>query len=482
MIKKLDILVLRSFIGPFIATFFLTLFVLILQFFWLWIDDYVGKGIDPGIMGELIMYLSATLVPMALPLAILLSSIMTFGNLGETFELVAIKSAGIGLLRFMRPLLIVSILLSGLAFLFNNYVIPVANLKMKTLHYDLVNKKPAFDLKEGVFYTTIPNYAIKVARKEKDSILHDVVIFENSTGPQDNIIVAERGIMRVSADKHFLEFTLMNGWRNEERGQRFNTSSEYIRMGFKEYKKVLDLSSLQLNITPDSIYKDRYEMLSVRQLGKAIDSLEKQSSRYGERGQRELSTYLNVAKYLDTGWVNVKGPPAKVDSFKNLIPDSTYREILEQTISYANSLKSAVEGMAADYNSRRKELRLHLTEWHSKFSMSVAVVVLFLIGAPLGSIVRKGGIGTPVIFAVIFFVIFFLLNNFGRKFVKEDVLQPLAGIWLATAVLVPIGLFLIYKALHDSQLFNKEIYYRMFRWIRNLFPRRTVAKAKPATS
>jgi lipopolysaccharide export system permease protein len=482
MIKKLDILVLRSFIGPFIATFFLTLFVLILQFFWLWIDDYVGKGIDAPTMLRLILYLSATLVPMALPLAILLSSIMTFGNLGETFELVAIKSAGIGLLRFMRPLLFVSLMLAGLAFLFNNYVIPVATLKMKTLHYDLVNKKPAFDLKEGVFYTTIPGYAIKVARKEKDSILHDVVIFENSQGPQDNIIVAERGIMRLSQDKQFLEFTLKNGWRNEERGQRFNTNSEYIRMGFKEYKKVLDLSTLTLQLTPDSVYKDRYEMLSVRQLGKAIDSLEKHNAKYGERGQRELSTYLSVLKNLDTGWVNVKAPVAKVDSFKKMIPDSNYREVLEQSISYANSLKSAVEGMAADYNSRRKELRLHLTVWHEKFTMSIAVLVLFLIGAPLGSIVRKGGIGTPVVFAVIFFVIFFLLNNFGKKFVKEDVLQPAAGMWLATAVLVPIGLFLIYKALHDSQLFNKEIYFRIFRWFGKLVPKRANGRAKQAAT
>lgn len=476
MIKKLDILVLRSFIGPFIATFFLTLFVLILQFFWLWIDDYVGKGIDTDIMLRLILYLSATLVPMALPLAILLSSIMTFGSLGETFELVAIKSAGIGLLRFMRPLFIVSILLAGLAFLFNNYVIPVATLKMKTLHYDLVNKKPAFDLKEGVFYTTIPNYAIKVARKEKDSILHDVIIFENSTGPQDNVIVAETGIMRVSNDKQFLEFILKNGWRHEERGQRFNTNSDYIRLGFKEYKKVLDLSVLGLNQTPDSTYKDRYEMLSVRQLSKAIDSLDKHTNKYGERGRREYQTYLGFVKNLDTGWLKVKVPPVTVDSFRKLIPDTAYRQVVDQSISYANSLKSAVEGMAADYNSRRKDLRQHLTAWHEKFTMSIAVVVLFLIGAPLGSIVRKGGLGSPVIFAVFFFVIFFLLNNFGKKFVKEDVLQPAAGIWLATVVLVPIGLFLIWKALHDSQLFNKEIYFRLFRWIRRMFPRRNVPR------
>lgn len=205
MIKKLDILVLKAFIGPFIATFFLTLFVLILQFFWLWIDDFVGKGIDAYTILRLILYLSATLVPLALPLAVLLSSIMTFGNLGETFELVAIKSAGIGLLRFMRPLLITAVILSGLAFLFNNNVIPVANLKMKTLHTDLVNKKPAFDLKEGQFYNTIPGYSIKVASKQNDSILNQVLIYENNGGFQDNLIVAEKGVMRVSADKRFLQ-------------------------------------------------------------------------------------------------------------------------------------------------------------------------------------------------------------------------------------------------------------------------------------
>lgn len=212
----------RAFIGPFIATFFITLFVLILQFFWLWIDDFVGKGIDGPIFIRLVLYLSATLVPLALPLAVLLSSIMTFGNLGETFELVAIKSAGIGLLRFMRPLLIIALFLSGLAFLFNNNVIPVANLKMRSLHTDIVNKKPAFDLKEGVFYTTIPGYAIKVGQKKNDSTLLNVIIYETTTHLQDNIIVANRGIMKVSPDQRFLVFTLKDGWRYEERGERLS--------------------------------------------------------------------------------------------------------------------------------------------------------------------------------------------------------------------------------------------------------------------
>jgi lipopolysaccharide export system permease protein len=481
VIKKLDILVLRSFIGPFIATFFLTLFVLILQFFWLWIDDFVGKGIDTVTMLRLVLYLSATLVPLALPLAVLLSSIMTFGNLGETFELVAIKSAGIGLLRFMRPLFITALLLSGLAFMFNNYVIPVANLKMKTLHYDLVNKKPAFDLKEGVFYTTIPNYAIKVSKKERDSILHNVIIYETSNGPQDNIVAAQRGIMRISADKNFLEFTLQNGWRYEERGSRFGNNTDFIRLGFKEYKKVLDLSALQLNRTSDSAYKDRYEMLSVRQLQKAIDSLEKSTAKFRQRNERDLQSYLLFSKYIDTGWVEVKTPPVKKGTrFINLIPDSAKTSVQSESLSYANSIKSTIEGPAWDYDAKRKDLRLHLMVWHEKFTMSIAVLVLFLIGAPLGSIVRKGGIGTPVVFAVFFFVIFFLLNNFGKKFVKEDVLQPFAGMWLATAVLVPLGLFLIYKALHDSQLFNKEYYYRAFKWLRKTLDKKRRQKMQAA--
>jgi lipopolysaccharide export system permease protein len=493
MIKKLDILVLRSFIGPFIATFFLTLFVLILQFFWLWIDDFVGKGIDGITMLRLVVYLSATLVPLALPLAILLSSIMTFGNLGETFELVAIKSAGIGLLRFMLPLTVVAILLSGMAFMFNNYIIPVANLKMKTLHYDLVNKKPAFDLKEGVFYTTIPEYAIKVSKKENDSILHNVIIYESSTGPQDNIVAAEKGIMRISSDKRFLEFTLFNGWRYEERGNRYGNNTDFIRMGFKEYKKVLDLSSLALTKTPDSAYKDRYEMLSTRQLSKNVDSLQKSLDKFADRDRRELMGYMLFSKYIDTGWVNVKAPPVKKgatfidqlpDSLKMSKTDSTLTavklSVMDQSISYANSIKSTIEGPSWDYDGKRKELRLTLMTYHEKISMSIAVLVLFLIGAPLGSIVRKGGVGMPVVFAVIFFVIFFLLNNFGKKFVKEDVLQPAAGMWLATAVLFPIAVFLIIKALHDSQLFNKEFYYRAYRAVRRLMAKKNALKPQPA--
>ncbi|MGB8191840.1 MAG: LptF/LptG family permease [Chitinophagaceae bacterium] len=468
MIKKLDKLILRAFVGPFIATFFITLFVLVLQFFWLYIDDIVGKGVDIITIGKLITYVAATVVPLALPLAILLSSIMTFGNLGESFELVAIKSAGIPLLRFMRPLFVVSILLCGLAFLFNNNVIPVANLKMQTLKYDIIVSKPAFDIKEGVFYDKIEGYVIKIGKKEKDdSTIRKVVIYEQNYGLQDNMLVAESGVMRISPDKKFLELNLKDGWRYQENGQRMTTNTEFIRLGFKEYKKVMDLSSFALNKTDDSLFKNNYQMLSLRQLNSAIDSLEKLCATYKRKAVDEQENFLHFPKYIDSAVSKETVRTLGKKTYSELLPDTAKRTVLDRTASTVNSIRASLESNAILYETQRRELRFHLIAWHEKFTMAIACMVLFLIGAPLGSIIRKGGIGTPLVFAVVFFVIFFLLNNFGKKFVKEDVMRPLYGMWMATAILLPVGFFLIYKAMHDSQLFNKDYYNRFFRSLRS---------------
>lgn len=528
-IKKLDLLIIKAFIGPFIATFFITLFVLVLQFFWLYIDDIVGKGVDMITVARLILYVSATLVPLALPLAVLLSSIMTFGNLGETFELIAIKSAGISLLRFMRPVMVISICICYIAFLFNNNIIPVANLKMNTLKYDIIVSKPAFDIKEGVFYDKIEGYVIKIGKKEKDdSTIRNVVIYEQDfSGAQDHIIIAENGKMVVTPDKHSLVFTLQNGWIYQEgKGDRMSTNTEFIRMGFKEYKKVLDLSSFKLNKTEDSAFKNNYQMLTMSQLGHNIDSLKKLQAAYRAHTAENFRITLKFLKMLDTtGWADVeklqkidsryllakptpsvaaatpsppdtsknhpdtsknkKPAPAKVakatppppPGFYDYLPDSTRNAVLSNTISQVQTAKINLDQPAFLYSNEENDLRVHRIAWHEKLTLSVACLVMFLIGAPLGSIIRKGGIGMPLVFAVVFFVIFFLLNNFGKKFVKEDVLTPLAGMWMATYVLTPIGLFLVYKALHDSQLFNKEFYFRIARAIRNMIRRRRDARA-----
>ena len=465
--KKLDTLILKAFIGPFVATFFITLFVLTLQFFWLYIDDLVGKGLDLITIGKLTSYVAAYNIPLALPLAILISSIMTFGNLGETFELVAIKSAGIPLIRFMAPLFFTTLLLCGAAFLFNNNIIPVATLKMNTLKYDIIMSKPAFDIKEGVFYDKIEGFVIKVGKKEKDgTTIRNVIIYEKNYKLQDNITVAKSGEMKVSQN-NLLEFNLQDGWRYEEDGNHLTTNTDFIRMGFKEYKKVFDLSSFKLNKTEDSVFKDNYQMLSVRQLDKAIDSLQKTDSFYSRKVLAEIAPYLNYVQFLDTGWVNVKTATAKpAKSLNDIIPAKARNLTLDRTISQINNIKSNIDFTATDYDARKKALRLNLIAWHNKFTMSIACLVLFLIGAPLGSIIRKGGLGTPLVFAVVFFVVFFLLNNFGVKLVKTGVFQPIPGMWMATYILTPIGLFLTYKAMRDSQLFNQEFYFRTLKKIR----------------
>lgn len=480
MIKKLDILIIRSFIGPFIAAFIISLFVLVMQFFWLYIDDLVGKGLDLFTILKLIGLVSLSWVPIALPLALLFSSIMTFGNLGETFELVAIKAAGIPLLRFMRPLTIITILLSGLAFLFANNIIPVTQLKLSALKYDIIVSKPAFDIKEGIFYDRIEGYVIKLGKKEKnDSVIHNVIIFEKKPGLQDNMLMAENGVMRITKDKRFLEFILKNGWRFEEKGSRNTTNTEFTRMGFKEYKKVFDLKSFQLNKSGDSSFYDP-KMLSLRQLNGAIDSLTHLDSFFRKRTDREVSAYLRFSKYIDTGWVkNDTVPLRKLKKLDDIIPDSIRQAITDAAISQLQSVKGNIGVLASDQLEKIKSEKLHEIEWHRKFTLSAACLVLFLIGAPLGSIIRKGGLGTPLVFAIIFFVIFHLFNTFGEKFVKSDQTSPLMGMWLSTFILIPIGFFLTYKAMRDSQLFNQEFYYRSFKKLRGFLATFKISKKTP---
>jgi lipopolysaccharide export system permease protein len=470
--KKLDKLIVKAFIGPFIATFFITLLVLVMQFFWLYIDDFVGKGIETRIIFEFILYQSAVLVPLALPLAILLSSLMTFGNLGESFELVAIKSSGISLLRFMRPLFFVCILLAGVAFAFSNYVIPVANLKSRTLLTDIVYAKPAFDLKEGVFYDKIPNFAIKIGKKEaNDSVVQDVIIYEQGNPLQDNFIIAKSGVMRVTENKRFLEFNLKDGWRYQERGNYYDANgSEFIRIGFKEYKKQFDLSTLGFNNrTADSVNKNNERMYSMRQLEKAIDSLQKENRQVRVTAEKDLNRQFHFAELIDTGWKQTVLPDTgkwkTAKSFDEILPDSAINNVNQNIRNIAGSVRISNESLATTLKDRDRNLRKHKIEWHRKIVLSLACIVLFLIGAPLGSIIRKGGLGTPLIFAIIFFMIFYFSSTAGEKMAKENTLSPFGGMWLATFILLPVGLFLIHKAMRDSQLFNKDFYARILRFL-----------------
>lgn len=476
MIKKLDKLIIKAFVGPFIATFFITLMVLVLQFFWLYIDDFVGKGLSTGIILEFIWYQSAALVPLALPLSVLLSSLMTFGNLGESFELVAVKSAGISLIRFMRPLLIVTVLICAVAFSFSNYIIPVANLKSKTLLSDIVYAKPAFDLKEGVFYDKINGYSIKIGVKEKnDSIIRDVIIYEQNNSLQDNFMIAESGVMRISPNKRFLEFHLKNGMRYEERGDRINTKTDYVRIKFKEYKKQFDLSSFQFSRTADSINKNHERMLSLRQLDKSLDSLEKNKSVYIKNIKTGLFSSFTFNTLLDSSW---KMPDSllkvKAKSLNEILPDSAESLIAQLASSKASSAKLNLDNFIGEIVNKNRTIKSHKIEWQKKLALSFTCMVLFLIGAPLGSIIRKGGLGTPLVFAIIFFVLFFFINRTGEQLAKTDAMSAFGGLWLANLVLLLIGFFLTYKARKDAQLFNKEFYFRFLKKLKLRFKERGI--------
>lgn len=475
MFKKLDKLIIKAFFGPFLATFFITLVVLVMQFFWLYIDDFVGKGLGAGVILEFIMYQSAVLVPLALPLAVLLSSLMTFGNLGESFELVAIKSAGISLIRFMRPVFLLTVLLSGVAFLFSNYVIPVANLKSRTLLADIVYAKPAFDIKEGIFYDRLAGYAIKIGKKENDSIIKDVVIYEQGNTLQDNFIVAKSGVMRVTGNKRILELNLQDGWRYQERGTIFsNSNNEYVRVGFKTYDKQFDLSSLGFTSrTADSVNKNNERMFSMRQLNVAIDSLKKEEDSVHQRMAKDMLYLFPFGKLMDSSWkYSAASDTAWKKPTKNLdplFPDSATLNINTMAKATAGAIRISSESIFQTDKEKNRVIRKHFIEWHRKIAMSVACLVLFLIGAPLGAIIRKGGLGTPLIFAIVFFMFFYFSSTIGEKFAKEDTLTPFAGMWLATLVLTPMGFFLVYKAMRDSQLFNKEFYMRMVNAVKKSF-------------
>lgn len=484
MFKKLDKLIIKAFIGPFVATFFITLLVLVMQFFWLYIDDFVGKGLGVGVVLKFIWYQSAVLVPLALPLAVLLSSLMTFGSLGESFELVAIKSSGISLLRFMRPLFIISVFICGVAFMFSNYIIPVAYLKSRTLLTDIVYAKPAFQLKEGVFFDQLSGFAIKVGKKEaNDSVIRDIIIYEQQPNSlQDNFIIAKSGIMKMSDNKRYLEFNLKDGWRYQERGNvSYDARTEYIRLGFKEYKKQFDLSSFLFTQTSDSNNRNNERVFSMRQLNRAIDSLKKENSRFREQFDQSTYTPVQFAKYTDSTSKGSRKTSAINDSLfraaktlDQLIPDSARTAVFQQAANAAGSVSAGLITSKTTMEDKERVYRKHKIEWHRKIVLSLSCLVLFLIGAPLGSIIRKGGLGTPLIAAISFFMVFYFSTTVGEKFAKTGEWSPFAGMWLAVFILVPIGIFLTYKAMRDSQLFNKEWYYRMAKRIRGMFPAKKI--------
>ncbi len=484
MIKKLDILIIRSFIGPFVVTFFVSLFVLVMQFFWLYMDELIGKGLGMWMILQLLFYMSATMVPMALPLGILLAAIMTFGNMGENFELVAIKSAGISLLRFLRPLLLVIIGMSAFAFFFSNNIIPVANLKALSLLYDLRNSKPTLNIRAGQFNRDIDNYSIRVGEKDKDGhTIRNVMVYDHSSGyGNDNVVIAKEGDMISAAGKQVLIFRLKDGWRYEEGpakgGALTNTQT---RTYFKKWDKVFDLSSFKLNRSNEDLFKGAYQMMNVRQLNDAIDSMHKTENKVYVNVGVYLSPYVSLGlktrddKTLQTHMGKIAGstPRTYDSSFLQLVPDSMRSRVVQMAMGHIRNSKGLLDITASDKKIQTENFIKYNIEWHRKFTLSFACVLLFLIGAPLGAIIRKGGLGMPMVIAIAFFVIFHIISITGEKLAKSGALVPWIGMWMATAMLLPIAFFLINASRKDSQIFSKEWYLRVWNRLKRLFEKKS---------
>lgn len=447
-------------------TFFISLFVLLMQFLWKYIDDLVGKGLEGFVIAELLLYTSATLVPLALPLAILVSSIMTFGNMAEHYEIVAAKSAGISLQKLMMPLVIVSFLICLLAFYFSNSILPFTNLKMGSLLYDVRQQKPALSIKEGVFYNGIDNYSIKVGKKGADGqTLYNVMIYDHTKGlGNTTVILAEKGKMVMSDDEKYLLVTLYNGYNYEEQNKYSGVVNTHplTRSSFQSDLIRFDLSSFKLSRTNEDLFKDNYQMLNLGQLNHAIDSFEVGQSMRRTEFMSNLKPYFCfVRDSVRTTSLSVPGLAGT--NAMNEIGLSDRMLVMENALNQARSIKSYLYSLSEELDGKNRTIMRFKVEWHRKLTLSFACFILFLIGAPLGAIIRKGGLGLPVVVSICFFLVFHIISISGEKLAKDGAISPLYGMWLSSAILLPVGIFLSYKATKDSALFDKDAYINMFK-------------------
>ena len=474
--KKLHKLVLQSYLGPFVVTFFIALFIILMQFVWKYIDDLVGKGLEWYIIAELLFYASATFVPMALPLAVLLSSIMTMGSMGEHYELVGFKSAGISLRKILWPMVVISLFLVVVAFYFSNNVLPVANLKMYSLLYDVRQQRPAFNIMEGVYYKGIENYVIKVEDKDSDgTTLRDIKIYAH-TDKRGNVTltVAEWGTMLVTPDKRTLVFTLYNGTNYQDIQQQNprDQSKPFQRTQFSEQIMRFDLSAFDLTRTDEELFKSHFQMLTLDQLIFFEDSL---SGELKTRKESYLNDYYKRLAYFSLSDTEKLGSLTEdqivpVD-FMTAGSTITVQQNIDRSVSLVRSNKDHTFFSQDEFRQRGRTLARYQIEFHRKFTLSFACVVLFLIGAPLGAIIRKGGFGLPVVISVLFFVVFHVLSITGEKFAREGVLAAHQGMWIAPLVLLPIGILLTIKASTDSSLFDIDSYVKRFEKFVGVFRR-----------
>jgi lipopolysaccharide export system permease protein len=384
---------------------------------------------------------------MALPISVLLSSIMTFGNIAEKNELMAIKSAGISLKKCMKPLLVFIIIITASSFLFSNYFMPYANLKAGSLLYDIRKQKPALNIKEGMFYNELSGYSIKIDKKLENGIdLEGVMIYDHTSEEgNDKVIIAEKGQMYLSENENYFIISLENGYSYYE--MNINKKDEKRPLQRSQFKQDIlrfDMSDFGMKRTSEELYRNHYAMMNNAQLTVAIDSI------YSKSNAKLNLFKSNISDIIDVDFQKLESNFNRKDNNMAYYPSKVYAN----AISSVKYLKSMLSNTISDQSYSHKIAIKHKVEWHRKWSLAVACIIFFLIGAPLGAIIRKGGFGMPVIVSVGFFITYHIVSVTAEKMVKESEISVTEGMWVANFILLPVGLFLSYKANTDSQLFS----------------------------
>ena len=526
MLKKIDQLLISSFVPPFVATFFIALFVLVMQALWLYIDEIAGKGVGFFLLVELVAYMSVSMVPLALPIAMLISSVMVLGNLAEDYELSSMKSAGVPLLRIMAALIGVASVVSIASFFIANNLIPVSNLKFKSRLYDIRRSKPTLNMEEGLFNDDFKGYAIRLGKKEADNVsIRDVLIYDHTAGATSNLsaIAADSGQMYSSGERYFI-MELYDGAQYVESSPKQKEGKyPFVRTEFGSWTKVFDLSEFDLDRTDEDLFKSNHAMLSARQLVVAIDSIDRRTTERVGNMRTNLERYYQLYNARNRHAVNysptasqrdttsayqpdastvkavrniqrtrratkvgtqplaqrIDRPLKDYDSLLGTFPEFKRSDLANKAHATASSLHSQMKSLQRSLDKSYKNRVKHVFELHSKFSLAITCLLFLFIGAPMGAIVRKGGFGYPLLIAILFFMLFMVLSQFAKNIAERGIIPPMLSAWLPILTLTPVGAWLTYLAMIDAKITIFEKLKNAFRTVVGFLQRRAKTEAAP---
>lgn len=474
--KKLHKFVLLNYAGPLAMTFFISLFILVMQGLWRYVDDIVGKGLEISVMAELLFYVSLQVVPMALPLAILLAALMTFGNLGENYELTAMKASGISLFRIMRPMTVVTIIVCFLAFWFSNNVLPVANLKFYSLLYSVRQQRPELELKERVYYDGVDGFRIKVEHKNRETgMLYDLIIHDHRdrVNRNVNVTMADSGLMDIDSKAGMIRLVLFSGVTYDEKVALSNkrlTDRDRLMYRHDEFNQEvfqIKVDGLDFSRTSEDAFKTNDRMKNMEQLSHDRDSLLWRTDSITDVVKVDVKNYtlkkFNYKQRTDSTLAMAIDTSGTIclDTIINRLTLRKLHTQMQTALRIVRGNKQIVDERMVSYQTEHLKVNRHEMEMHRKFTIPVACLLFFFIGAPLGAIIRKGGLGTPIVISILFFIFYYVIDTFGAKMAREDVWPVWSGMWLSTSVLAVIGAFLTYKSATDSALFKSEAYARV---------------------